>query len=271
MGTRLEQVTPAEYDAARRKYMGSHSLERFRRSPLEFQLMAKGMLLDKDSSAYAFGRAFHCWFLEGEAAFHRRYVVSEGPINERTQKPFGRDTKAFTDWMADNLQPGQELITGDEFHRIQQMADATKQTAGIEMLDDGEPEQTIRGDIFGVDCQSRLDWLNATGGYFVDIKTDAELDTFVYRFGKFGYARQLAFYREMVRALGTGQDWAVFVLAIEKESPFRSQMYRVMDSTLLAAREEVLQSLEQYKALWLRGDDFEWPISLVYGQKLEVI
>jgi hypothetical protein len=271
MGTRLEAVTGAEYDAARRKYMGSHSLERFRRSPLEFQLMAKGMMLDKDSSAYAFGRAFHCWFLEGEAAFHHRYVVSEGPINERTQKPFGRDTKAFQDWMADNLQPGQELITGDEFHRIQQMAEATKETAGIEMLDEGKPEQTIRGDIFGVDCQSRLDFLNETEGYFVDVKTDAELDTFVYRFGKFGYARQLAFYREMVRALGTGQDWAVFVLAIEKESPFRSQMYRVMDSTLLAAREEVLQSLEQYKALRLRGDDFEWPISLVYGQKLEVI
>ncbi len=82
--------------------------------------MAKGMLQDKDSSAYAFGRAFHCWFLEGEAAFHQRYVVSEGPINEKTLKPYGRDTKAFQEWMADNVMPGQELITGEEFSRIQQ-------------------------------------------------------------------------------------------------------------------------------------------------------
>ncbi len=271
MGTRLEQVTAQEYDAARRTFMGSHSLERFRRSPLEFQLMSKGMIQDKDSSAYAFGRAFHCWFLEGKAAFYQRYVVSEGPINERTQKPFGRDTKAFQDWMADNLQPGQELITGEEFSRIQQMAEATKETAGIEAFERGQPEVTIRGDIFGVDCQSRLDFFNATEGYFVDVKTDAELDTFVYRFGKFGYARQLAFYREMVRALGTGQEWSVFVLAIEKEMPFRSQLYRVMDSTLLAAREEVIRALDQYKQLRLREGEFEWPISLVYGQKVEVI
>jgi len=271
MGTRLETVTGAEYDAARRKYMGSHSLERFRKSPLEFQLMAKGMIQDKDSSAYAFGRAFHCWFLEGEAEFHHRYVVSEGPINEKTLKPYGRDTKAFSEWMSANVMPGQELITGEEFSRIQQMAEATKGTAGIQAFERGQPEVTIRGDIFGVDCQSRLDFLNATEGYFVDVKTDAELDTFVYRFGKFGYARQLAFYREMVRGLDTGHNWSVYVLAIEKEMPFRSQLYRVMDSTLLAAREEVIQALDQYKQLRLREDDFEWPISLVYGQKVEVI
>jgi hypothetical protein len=75
----------------------------------------------------------------------------------------------------------------------------------------------------------------------------------------------------MVRALGTGHEWSVFVLAIEKEMPFRSQLYRVMDSTLLAAREEVIQALDQYKQLRLREDNSEWPISLVYGQKVEVI
>ena len=51
MPTRIENITAGEYDAARRIYMGSHSLESFIRSPRRFQLEAKGLVKATDSSA----------------------------------------------------------------------------------------------------------------------------------------------------------------------------------------------------------------------------
>jgi len=75
----------------------------------------------------------------------------------------------------------------------------------------------------------------------------------------------------MLRELGQGSDWKVYVLAIEKDEPFRGQMYQVMDSTLLVAREEVLRGLEQYRAVFNEFGDAVWPISFQYGRSMRVI
>ena len=269
MPTRIESITATEYDAARRLYMGSHSLESFIRSPRRFQLEAKGLVKAADSSAYAFGRAFHCWLLEGESTFLSRYLVSDGPINEKTGNPYGRDTKAFQAWLAEQTC---ELVTGEEFARIQGMAASVVETVGTSIfLGHGEPEVTIRGQMMGVDCQSRLDWLDVGTKTFCDVKTCANLEDFERSFAKYAYGRQLAFYREMLRELGQGSDWRVYVLAIEKDEPFRGQMYQVMDSTLLVAREEVLRGLEQYRAVFSEFGDAVWPISFQFGRSVRAI
>ena len=269
MTTRIEEIKGAEYDAARRIYMGSHALESFRRSPRRFQMEARGLVKPADSTAYAFGRAFHCYLLEGESAFFGRHVVSEGPINDRTGKPFGRDTKAFTDWLM--VQAG-EVITGEEFARIQSMAATVGEIAGTEILrGQGKPEVTIRGQMMGVDCQSRLDWLDVEARTFLDVKTCANLEDFERSFARFAYGRQLAFYREMLRGLGQGSDWRVLVLAIEKDEPFRGQVYQLMDSTLLVAREEVLRGLEQYRRVFGEFGEAVWPISYEFGNSVKVI
>jgi len=269
MSTRIENITATEYDAARRLYMGSHSLESFLRSPRRFQAEARGLVKSADSSAYAFGRAFHCWLLEGESTFLSRYLVSEGPINEKTGNPYGRETKAFQSWLAEQTC---EIITGEEFARIQGMAASVGETFGSEILrGQGQPEVTIRGQMMGVDCQSRLDLLDVDAKSFVDVKTTASLDDFERSFARYSYGRQLAFYREMLRELGQGSDWRVYVLAIEKDEPFRGQMYQVMDSTLLVAREEILRGLEQYRAVFNEFGENVWPISFQFGRSIRVI
>lgn len=270
--TQIVQCSVAEYDRARLEFMGSHMLEAFNHSPRQCQWKLKGLIPSSSSVAYDFGRAFHCYLLEGITEFHNRYEVAEGPINPKTQSPYGKDTKAYTTWYEEITASGKSIVSGDELQQIQMMAESVNETAARELLAYGLPEVTIRGQMYGVACQSRLDWLSTDTGVLVDLKTTESLERFEKDFWKFRYNRQMAFYRGMVEGLLLPCPIQVYMLAVEKKEPFRTHIWQLTEATLGEAAEEVKASLLQYRQLVASmGFDRPWPLSLKYGRSISTL
>lgn len=95
-------IPSAEYHAESRngRYLSSHLLADFRESPELYHRKTTGEIAAAESPALALGRAAHCLILEGRAAFDEQFIVSDGPVNARTNEPFGKATKAYAEWLA---------------------------------------------------------------------------------------------------------------------------------------------------------------------------
>lgn len=261
-----------DYDKARSQYMGSHTLELFRFSPRQCQWKMQGLIPGTDSGNFAFGRAAHCFILEGVAAFHDRYSVAEGPVNPKTGSPYGRDTKAYAAWYQEITADGRQVVSGVEYTQIQMMAESLQETCGRDLLHCGHAEVTIRGQMHQVSCQSRLDFIDWDQGILVDLKTTESLGRFEKDFWRFGYDRQLSFYRGMIEGLALGRPFSVFVVAIEKSEPYRAHSWQISEATLAAAEEHNKQNLLQFRQLVNQvGWDKPWPLSLEYGRTFGTI
>lgn len=259
-------VSIAEYEAARGSFMSSHLLELFRSSPRLCQWKLAGLLPSVDSPAFSFGRAVHTYLLEGPEVFRSRYKVGDGPINEKTGKPYGKDTQKFAEWYKEATKDGSEVIDFASLEVLQGMRDSLAETQdALDEFRTGEPEVTVRGFLaHGIECQSRLDWFDADSEVqrIVDLKTTENLDTFHRDFFRFGYDRQMAFYSMMIRA-AYGRLPRVSVVAIEKRQPYRVGAWVITDETLETARLDVEQSLRHFAAV--RGVTEPWPLSLRHG------
>ena len=165
----------------------------------------------------------------------------------KTGKTFGRATKAFAEWLEQLNADGVDPITVEEFEQIAQMrANVFDHETAAKLFAAGMPEQTIRGELAGVPCQSRFDWLCEKRNVIVDLKTCQTLSKFERDFDFFGYARQMAFYA-LIRAEMTDTNPSVYVVAVEKQAPFACGVWFVTPSTLATASDDVLATLSEFK------------------------
>ena len=207
---------PEEQYHARSKtgeMLSSHMLQRFAFMPYKYWATISGIYQEPDKAEHAFGRAAHKLILEGQEAFDAAYTVSDGPINERTGKPYGKDSKVYQDWLS--CQTG-EVITTADFEEIDTMRNAIANHAGIvELLSgNGEAEAVVRANVDGVDCQIRMDYFDPQVG-IIDLKTCRDITFFEADMRTFGYCYQMAFYRRVLRE-ATGRDYPVYVIAVDK-------------------------------------------------------
>ena len=91
----------------------SHLLAQFRECPYLHFKQVNGMIREKKSADFLIGQATHSQVLEGPGAFKRADCFG-GPINPQTGKPFGTDTKAFTEWAEAQ---GKPVLTDDRSRR----------------------------------------------------------------------------------------------------------------------------------------------------------
>ncbi len=212
----------AVYHLKAKHYLSSHQLAEFRRCPLLYHRRQLGLLPDSDSPAYLVGRAAHTLILEGRTVFDETYAVG-GPVNAKTGKPFGTATKAYTDWADMQARP----VLGDsQLELCLRMHDSVRaHRSAREFLVEGTAEGVLRGTLCGEHAQARLDWYAPVHG-IVDLKTCEDLQWFESDARRFGYAHQLAFYRDMVHAV-SGARVPVHLLAIEKREPFRCGVWLV--------------------------------------------
>jgi len=241
----------ATYAARRKDHLTSHALADFRRNPLLFRKKEQGLIGDDDRPVFVVGRAVHCRVLEGKEAFDQRYAVG-GPVNPKTGRPFGSDTKAFAEWAAVQ---GRPVVSEDTAALCEQLTTAVHaHEEALALLADGQPEGVIRTVISGMPVQSRLDWLNPTRG-LIDLKTIDNLDWFETEARSFGYAHQMAFYRALIAAV-SGEYVPVHLIAVEKREPFRVGVWRISDGVLSAAARDNTLAMERLGAC--RRDD-HWP------------
>ena len=245
----LIRETADAYHAQSGTYLSSHLLAMFRRCPQQYHWKRQGLIADEDRPAYLIGRALHTLVLEGRETYQSSFAVG-GPINPKTNQPFGVATKAFCEWAEAQ---GKPVLTSEQASDIQQMAKAiASHDTAKKLLAHGTAEGVVRCDYQGRNSQIRLDFLGscrepAIG--IVDIKTCDDLTWFEADARRYGYAHQMAFYRAVLAqaAKGSPLDIPVHLIAVEKKAPFRCGVWRIAEDVLGIAQRENESAIEHLK------------------------
>lgn len=230
----LLDIPADEYHAATKanEYTTSHRLHLFRKCPALYKKTIDGEIVEGDTAAFALGRATHTYIIEGAAKFAAENIVSDGPTNEKTGKPYGKLTKAYAEWAAEQTKP---VISTEDFGIIEKMSAAVHAHAtAADILSSGFAEATVRAEWKGEPIQARLDWFDPERRVLADLKTCADLDRFDYDMRDYGYIAQLAFYAYAIELAGGPNliNTKAFLIAVEKKEPFRVAVYNVVASTL---------------------------------------
>ena len=239
------------YHAQAGEFLASHLLADFRKCPELYHRRRLGLVPDSDTPAYVLGRAAHTLILEGRAAFAAAYAVG-GPLNPKTQAPFGRTTKAFQEWAEAQ---GKPVLSAEEAAAVERLNFRVEaHPTAPRLLAGAVTEGVCRTEYLGVPCQVRPDAFHLEHGV-VDLKTCDDLTWFEADARRYGYLYQVAFYRAVLRA-AAGQTWPVHFLAVEKKEPFRVGVWQVAASALDFAEAENAAALERLKQCQAAN---EWP------------
>lgn len=225
------------------EYLSSHMLAEFRKCPYLYWKKHSGLIADRDSGSFAFGRAAHTLILEGRKTFEAEYAIG-GPINPRTGKPYGSSTKAYAGWLVESGK--NSAVTDNELVVLEMMQNAVMtHPIAPALITGGWAEGVIRKKQREVRCQSRLDYFHPKYG-LVDLKTCDDLAWFKSDARRFGYVHQLAFYSEMLR-LASGKEHEVHIIAVEKKEPYRTGVWRISKGALEFAKTENEMAIERLK------------------------
>ncbi len=220
--------------------LSSHALAEFRKCPLLYRKHQLGLVSESESSAFLLGRAAHCLILEGRDTYNEGFAIG-GPINERTGKPYGCDTKAFNQWATEL---GKPVLSFDQAALIEAMAGGVADHPfARSLLTSGQAEGVVRLPYAGHACQGRFDWFSFETG-LVDLKTCDDLTWFESDARRFGYTYQLAFYRARIRE-ACGETPPVHIIAVEKREPYRCGVWRIADEILDQAERENLAAMRR--------------------------
>ena len=215
---KILSIPAEEYHAESRngRYMSSHLLADFRESPELYRRKTTGQIEDTESTALALGRAAHCLILEGRMAFDDQYLVSDGPVNAKTNEPYGKTTKSYSDWLA--AQTKEVLFCRDYGFITKLQKSVWTHDIATQLLEKGSPEGVLRASYCDVPCQIRMDWFSPEYG-LVDLKTCDSLKWFEADCKRFGYIHQMAFYHAVIE-LALGVSVLAHIIAVEKNEPF---------------------------------------------------
>lgn len=185
---------------------------------------AKALIPVEDSPILTFGRAMHCFVLEGADIFWNEFAVSP-KFDRRTKEGKAGSVK----FEADNF--GKSIINEEEYAMIKDMARAVlSHPTARELLVDGCAEQTAIwiDEETGIRCKCRPDLVpHGDHGTLVDLKGMAGVapHEFTRSVVAHGYARQAGMYAEGVYQV-TGKIIDIFAfIAVEKEPPYRVEVY----------------------------------------------
>jgi hypothetical protein len=178
-----------------------------------------GVRVHKDSRAFMFGRAGHMRFTN-RPLFD--LMVSEGPLNPKTMKPYGAETNAYQTWAAEN--PGRIVLGQRELADLDLMERRMpSQVRDILSDPDGVAESSYYVSLAGVAVKCRPDWISR--GTIYDIKTIANMADAEKHISKFKYWFSHAWYRMIVKA-ETGKAMPFRFIFAEKSPPYR---WRIID------------------------------------------
>lgn len=186
---------------------------------------ANARVSQETTPALEFGRAVHSFVLEGKEVFDQRFAVAPA-VDRRTV-----DGKAAWNlFLEDSL--GKTVIKAEDFIKIYGIKKAVKtHPFAAELLDEGMAEVTAiwKDKATGITCKCRPDWIPAGHNILVDLKTTQDA-------GEYGFARSVSTYKYMHQsafyskgysiASGAKIDAFVFI-AVEKEFPFRTEVYTI--------------------------------------------
>ncbi|KAA9320109.1 PD-(D/E)XK nuclease-like domain-containing protein [Streptococcus anginosus] len=170
---------------------------------------------ERDETPLLLGNYVHSYFESPEA--HKKFMAENGnKLLAKTGKNKG------------NLKS--DFIIGDKMIEILKDDDGFNRLYHGYSSDKVEKEMIVCGEIEGVPVKGKLDSVNLSRGYFVDLKTmksiyseewNAELrkrvPAAVNNILNFGYHGQLGLYRELLKQM-TGREFRPLIVAVSKEN-----------------------------------------------------
>jgi hypothetical protein len=209
--------TDTEYHAD--PHIGSTDAKLWLESPQLFKDKMDGVVVRKDSRAFQLGRAAHLLFLQpGEFAA----AISTGPINEKTGKPYGAETAAYSSWAT--LNPGKIILGQRDIDDLNRMQDRMPPQIKDILRSGGVPESSYYQTIAGVQVKARPDWI--IDGTIYDLKTIGNMADAEKHISKFKYWFSHAWYRMIVKA-ETGKAMPFRFVFAEKSPPYRWKIYEI--------------------------------------------
>ncbi|MCL2646858.1 MAG: PD-(D/E)XK nuclease-like domain-containing protein [Phycisphaerales bacterium] len=241
-----------KYHAKAKHNLSSHQLLDFMKCPLLHRKKTIGLIGDSDSVSDLIGRAAHVRILEGREVYEATFALG-GPVNPKTEKPYGVNTQAFREWAEEQ---GKLVLSHEQVELIEQMAAGVSMNSeALDLLLYGRSEGVVRVEYCGIPCQIRIDWLHPHRG-IVDFKTCDDITWFEADAKRHGYHKQMAFYQSVLAQAHDGLMVPVHLIVIEKKEPFRCGVWRVTDDTLAIARQENEAAI--HRLLNCRRQD-QWP------------
>jgi exodeoxyribonuclease VIII len=206
-----------------------------------------------ETAAMVKGSALHTMMLDGWKTFQRKYAIG-GPINERTGKTYGRDTKAFEEWIAGQDRP---FLTTEEYDDTLAMAealDAHPEAGKLIRAAGGMCELTIVwNEPWGVDgqdkilCKARLDYIHPALGV-LDLKTcdDCRMEQFSTKIARFRYHWQAAWYTLASKRAGLNPSGDFAWIAVESSPPHDVACWCPTDDMMTRGQSEIFLALGTY-------------------------
>ncbi len=228
-------------------------LEHYRKCPAYFKRLISGESQVKETEAFQMGHAAHVALLEGEAAFHDAFLVGDGPINPKTGAPYGKNTKIYKDWVAQQEKP---VVDTDDAALYLRLKEAIRQHEQARtLLENGTPRLSVTGTIGSLTCEARMDYVQADNARLVELKTTCNMDAFESDIRKYRYLTELAMKRRLYRATNGSCNPTCFFVVVEKVEPYRVGVWQVENHVLDEAENLVVGAAIQLSCAFL-GNNF---------------
>lgn len=208
--------------------IGSNLAKLARKSIRLFRDAQLGLIPKKKSPALTIGNIVHMRVLEPDK--YAAVCKTEGPINPKTGKPYGRDTQKFEEWQAENP----DVIMVEPY--IDMMCERMPESVKT-ILRHGKPEVTFRTDDDPA-TQARPDWFR--GDCVYDLKTIGDVDQWERDIRKWQYWFSAGWYK-MVMNLCCEDFKSWRFIFCEKNPPYRWRIVRMSSEYLDHALNNALE------------------------------
>lgn len=212
--------------------IGSTTAKLFLTSPQLFDDKMTGQYEVEDKPCFQVGRLAHMMVLEPER--FSKQVTSTGPINEKTRKPYGRETETFAKWQRDN--PDVVMVEPWINTALMRMPDEVRS-----IFRRGEAEVSAYTTINGLAVKCRPDYL--AGTVITDLKTIGDVDQWGREITRRAYWFSHAWYRRVMLE-ETGTPHSFRLVFMEKRWPFRWRIVDLMADYVMYADKKVSDVLE---------------------------
>ena len=236
--------------------LSNSSLSVLKRSPQEFyERFVSGKQKGEETDAMRLGSAVHMLALEPEK-FDSEYVVLDGPVNPRTQAAYGRDTKAFSEWLENaKADESRKIMIRDDFDQSLKIAQAFHSheiIEGLMTVDGKEFEKTLLltyqyddGSSEKVKCKP--DCIIPAESIIIDLKTssDPRPEEFQWSALRYGYYRQAAIYLDACEVF-YGKEFRFLFGVVNSKAPHECGVFELTLADIQRGREEYHELIEEY-------------------------
>ena len=253
-----QKINDKEYYASYGEYMSVSLLKRFAEDPLGFpEYLEKRYEIDKPSDALVLGQAIHVCTLESFEDFKNQFPVLKDCNNERTGKPYGRKTNAWSKLCESQEISPWKALTEQEYDTVVDIATCCRYDTALGNIIQqcNRVEYALRGELLGLKFQGKMDAWNRDKLIF-DLKTTHETDEAFEACNRYKYAWQSLAYKHLLSGVINckPEEIKFYFGFVEKKGKYRT---RLINSKLIETKQatsdfwKAIEAAEQCKR---RGD-----------------